>query len=271
MSTPFTLALTGRAETAILWKNLIMVGRYLSIRTLWRIFPLIVLFFIFATRTHSSGWLPVVSTLCLVFLGFTIMLGPQMARNDLRQDLAQLGVLKTWPISGSTLIRGELLAPAIVLTTIAWLLTIGATMLMNSFDIRALQGLSILQRVSYAGAAMAVAPGLILAQLVVQNGIAIMFPAWVSVGTARARGIEATGQRLLMMAGNILTLVLALLPGVLVGGVVGAIVYWQTGVVLILLPALIVSAFMIAECWLAVEALGRVLERTDISAVDASE
>lgn len=271
MTAPFSLALTGRPETAILWKNLIMVGRYLSLRTLLRILPLTVAFFILASRSHSTGWLPVVGMLCLIFLAFTIMLGPQMARNDLRQDLAQLGVLKTWPVSGAALVRGELLAPAIVLTTIAWLLTLGAGVLMSSMDIRALNSLPILSRVSYAAAAMLVAPGLILAQLVVQNGIAILFPAWVSVGSARARGIEATGQRLLMMAGNILTLVLALLPGVLVGGVVAAIVYWQTGVVLIFLPALIVCAFMVAECWLATEALGRALERTDISAVEATE
>ena len=270
-ATPFSLALTGRPETAILWKNLIMVGRYLSLRTLWRVLPLLVAFFIFTSRTHSTGWLPVVGMLCLVFLAFTIMLGPQMARNDLRQDLAQLSVLKTWPVSGAELLRGELLAPAVVLTTIAWLLTIGAAMLLGTLDIRAFRSITLLNRLSYALAAMLVAPGLILSQLVVQNGIAILFPAWVPVGSARARGIEATGQRLLMMAGNIVTLVLALLPGVIVGGLVGAIVYWQTGVLLILLPALIVSAFMVAECWLAIEGLGRALERTDVSAVDASE
>jgi hypothetical protein len=270
-ATPFSLALTGRPETAILWKNLIMVGRYLSLKTLWRVLPLLVAFLIFTSQAHSTGWLPVVGMLCLVFLGFTIILGPQMARNDLRQDLAQLGVLKTWPVSGAELLRGELLAPAVVLTTIAWFLTIGAAMLLGTLDIRLFRSITLLNRLSYAIAAMLVAPGLILSQLVVQNGIAIMFPAWVSVGGARARGIEATGQRLLMMAGNIVTLVLALLPGLLVGGIVGAIVYWQTGVVLVLLPALIVSAFMIAECWLAIEGLGRALERTDVSAVGTSE
>ncbi|MCK7478232.1 MAG: hypothetical protein M0C28_13115 [Candidatus Moduliflexus flocculans] len=37
-------ALDGPPETAILWKNLILVGRYVSLRTLLRLLPLIVVF-----------------------------------------------------------------------------------------------------------------------------------------------------------------------------------------------------------------------------------
>jgi hypothetical protein len=79
------------------------------------------------------------------------------------------------------------------------------------------------------------------------------------------------GQRLLMMAGSFLTLLLSLLPGVIAGGVVALIVYWLTGVLLIVLPALVLGLFLLAECWLAVEALGRVLDRTDVSAIEAIE
>jgi hypothetical protein len=272
-ATPFTLSLTGRAETAILWKNLIMVGRYLSLRTLIRFIPAFVVLGVLARGPGSNeGVLAVVAVVCLVFVIVTVILGPQMARNDLRQDLASLAVLKTWPITGATLLRGELLAPAVVLTVIAWTLVIAGTMLTGSLRLDGATAATVaLNRLSYAIAAMLVSPGLILSQLVVQNGIAVMFPAWVSIGASRSRGVEVMGQRLLMMAGNLITLLLSLLPGLIVGGGLAVLVYATTGVVLVVLPALIVAAFMLAECWLAVAALGRVLDRTDVSALEASE
>jgi ABC-2 type transport system permease protein len=272
-ATPFALALTGRPETAILWKNLIMIGRYVSLKTLWRIVPFLILIGVIASQPgRQGGFWPLVGMLCFIGIFFTVLLGPQMARNDLRQDLAQLSVLKTWPVSGSALVRGELLAPAVVLTGIAWVLTIAGGLLAGSLNGMGGAAASMMvNRLSFGIAVMVVAPGVILAQLVVQNGMAIVFPAWVAIGANRARGIEATGQRLLMLAGNLLTLLLSLLPGVVVGGGIALVVYWMTGVMLIVLPALVLGTFMLAECWLASEVLGRVLDRTDVSAVEAVE
>jgi hypothetical protein len=245
----------------------------LSLRTLIRFIPAFVVLGVLARGPGSNeGVLAVVAVVCLVFVIVTVILGPQMARNDLRQDLASLAVLKTWPITGATLLRGELLAPAVVLTVIAWTLVIAGTMLTGSLRLDGATAATVaLNRLSYAIAAMLVSPGLILSQLVVQNGIAVMFPAWVSIGASRSRGVEVMGQRLLMMAGNLITLLLSLLPGLIVGGGLAVLVYATTGVVLVVLPALIVAAFMLAECWLAVAALGRVLDRTDVSALEASE
>jgi hypothetical protein len=272
-ATPFTLALQGRPEVAILWKNLIMVGRYASLRMLIRLVPMVILFGLFATRRgNGGGVLTAVALICLVCLFVTVVLGPQMVRNDLRQDLANLAVLKTWPISGTALLRGELLAPAVTLSAIAWLFILGILMLTGRLPLDGGTAATVaIGRVSYAVAAALVAPGLILAQLVVQNGLAIMFPAWVTIGASRAQGVEATGQRLLMMAGNLLALVLSLLPGVIVGGGLALAVYATTGVVLVVLPALILGVTLLAESWLAVEALGRVLARTDVTAIGPVE
>ena len=79
------------------------------------------------------------------------------------------------------------------------------------------------------------------------------------------------GQRLLMLAGILLTLAASLLPGALIAGVVAVVMYWATGVTLVILPAIILAFVVVGECWLAVEGLGRVLERTDVSAIDAAE
>jgi hypothetical protein len=195
-----------------------------------------------------------------------------MARNDLRHDLGNLAVLKTWPVKGTTLLRGELLAPLAMLTAIAWLLILCALMLSGQAPTEGPVTAEIVgNRVSYALAGMLLAPPLILAQLVVQNGFAIAFPAWTSVDTSRARGIEVMGQRMLMLAANAIALALFVLPGALAGALIALAVYWTTHVRVVVMPVLVLMMVMLAECWLAVEALGRVLERTDVNAVDARE
>ena len=115
------------------------------------------------------------------------------------------------------------------------------------------------------------APPIILSQTVVQNGLAVMFPAWVSIGSSRARGIDAMGQRLLLMAANLLALLLAALPGAMVGGAVAFAAWFLTGTIPIVIPALLAAIVVLVECWAATELLGRVLDRTDVTAIDAAE
>ena len=218
------------------------------------------------------GLATVVAGISIWLAAMLMLMGPQMMRNDLRQDLAHLAMLKTWPVSGAAIVRGEVLAPAIVMSAMVWLLILlsallGAELLARIGD----APLAVLDRLSYALAAAILAPPIILAQTVVLNGIAVVFPSWSSLGTSRARGIDAMGQRLLMMAGILLTLVLSLLPGAVVAGLLMAAVYWLTGTLLIVIPALLVALVVIVECWVATELLGRVLDRTDVTAIDPVE
>jgi len=79
------------------------------------------------------------------------------------------------------------------------------------------------------------------------------------------------GQRLLMLAGILFALVVSLVPGVVAAGAVALLAYQLTGAILILLPAVVVALVAAGECWLAIEGLGRVLDRTDPIAVEAVE
>jgi ABC-2 type transport system permease protein len=268
VSTPFRLAPDGPPETAILWKNLIQLGRYVSLRTLLRLLPLVVIFAV-AAQGGSSGHVGSVLAAVLLPAGIlTILFGPQAMRNDLRRDLANLAILKTWPVRGAALLRGEILAPTAVLTIISWLIIL--TSLAVSTKVL-FPGSSVLGRIPYGLAAAMLAPALILAQVGMQNALAVLFPAWAAIGASRARGIDAMGQRLLMLAGLMVTLALSLVPGAAVAAGLAVLVYWLTGKILIVLPALIIMLVVFAECWLAVEGLGRVLDRTDATAVDAAE
>jgi hypothetical protein len=128
-----------------------------------------------------------------------------------------------------------------------------------------------LDRLSYLIAALLLAPGLILVELTLLNGLAVVFPAWISTGAARSRGVDALGQRLFTTAGVLLTLVIALLPATKAAGVVAGGIYFLSGVVVIVIPSAIIASVLVLECLLVVEMLGRVLERTDVSAVSPSE
>jgi hypothetical protein len=271
-ATPFTLAPDGPPETAILWKNLILVGRYLSLRTGLRLLPLVVVLGLVVRNGAGGGVAAFVGAMSLPLFAMAVLLGPQMMRNDLRQDLARLPLLKAWPVRGAALIRGEVLAPTVVVTAAAWLCllvaaSVGAGLKPGSREAVAFGA----YRASALGAAFVLAPAIILSQVVVQNGLAVLFPAWVAVGASRARGIDAMGQRLLMLAGLLLTLAVSLVPGVAAAAAFALLAYQATGAVLILLPALIVALVVAAECWFAIEGLGRVLDRTDPGAVEAAE
>lgn len=264
---PFVLAPTGPLETAILWKNLIMIGRYASLRTLLPLAPAVISLGIMASLVgRRNGVATVIAGGCFILLPMTVLLGPLLARNDLRRDLGHIAMLKAWPLSGATLLRGEILAPAALLTSIAWLLILGATSLAGSVRMDGVATF-LLSRLSYMAAALLVAPALILAELTVLNGLAVLFPAWIATGAIRPRGVDAMGQRLFTMAGILITLVVALVPALAAAGVIAGGVFLATGVILIVIPAAIVAAVLLAECLVVVEMLGRVLDRTDVSAV----
>ena len=269
--TPFTLALSGRAETALLWKNLILLGRYSTTRLIATMIPVIgVVVGVLASGSGGRGIAEGLGILCLSLASMTVVVGPMMIRNDLRQDLANLEVLKAWPISGAALVRGEALAPVVALSAISWLFIIAAASLSSSLLLEA--GIvTTAGRLSCVVATLIVAPGLIAAQVVVQNGLAVLFPAWISTGTSRAHGLDVMGQRMLMFAGTFVALLLAVLPAAILGGLAALAIYFATSLVAVILPAAIVTGVLLAECLLATEGLGRVMDRTDVAAVDAPE
>lgn len=263
--TPFHLAPIGRPETAIVWKNLIAMGRVLSWTVLLRFAPMLVIFALAISRgeRETTGFLAIVS---LMVAGFTILLGPQMTRRDLRQDLNALATLKTWPIRGAGLVRGEIMAPAIVLTTIAWLALIVAAVLSTNTPFAE----DFVSRWSLLAGAMFVVPGIVLAQLVAQNGLAVTFPSWVSIDP-RPGGVDAMGQGMLVMLAVLLALVVAILPAALVAGIVGGVLYLLLGTIPVVLPAALAGAALLVEAFIGTEFIGAILERSDISAVDARE
>jgi ABC-2 type transport system permease protein len=262
---PFTLAAGGRLETAVFWKNTIQFGRYVSVATLARVLiPLFVLALVIGLNRKAGSFAPVV----LAVACFMTLVGPHMVRNDLRTDLPRLPVLKTWPISGRELLVGELMAPAFVLTVVVWFLLAVGLAWSRSWNVGPVDAWG---RAAIAIAVAVLAPALIAAQLIIQNAAVLLFPGWIPTGGARARGVEAMGQNMLMMAATLLSLAVGVLPAAAAAGGLGWLLYLLVGWAGLVPAAIVFAGILVVEAGLAVTWLGRVLERTDPSQVEVAE
>ena len=263
-STPFALAPTGPAELAILWKNWLLFGR--ASRRWLIVIAFVLVCFVggFYGAARASGDLSVkweaAPLLLLIIAGAVVLMGPIMVRSDLRRDLAHLVVMKTWPVSGAAIVRGEVLAPAIALTLAAVAAIVPAALLAPAALLPAQPSPSA--RFAFATAASLAATTMILAQLVIQNGIAAMFPAWIRLRTGGAgAGVEGMGQMLVVMYGGLFVLGLAaLVPA----GAAAVVMFLFGGM---LLPAVVFASLLLVECFAATEIIGRILERTDLQDV----
>ena len=198
---------------------------------------------------------------------FTIFMAPQIVRMDLRQDLAHLELLKAWPVRGAAVIRGEIAWSATVVTTAAWMFGLTAMVLSMVSASR----IPSANRIAVWTAFLLVTPALVLAQYTMHNAVAVVFPGWVPLGATRPRGVDAVGQRLILLIANWLGLVLALLPGILITSALSRLLRPLIGPWIIPIGALLTTAIVVAEAVLLTEALGPVFERMDVTSVERAE
>ena len=261
----FALARTGRPETAILWKNIISISRTSRVAVVVGAISSIVLVVMVVVLTRSGGVAGAVGG--FLMLAFLSMLnGPIQTRADLRQDLAHLATLKTWPIRGAVLVRGEILAPTVMCSAITSSLVVVAAVIGRG----ALPGFQATpwQTVSWTISAMIVATGLIAVQVVIQNAVAVMFPAWVRLTPRAAGSVEGMGRQMLMLFGAFLVLPIVAIPAGLAAGLTWIALQWTLGYVPVIMPAIIATAILLIECWIASELIGAAFDRTDVNAVD---
>jgi hypothetical protein len=261
---PFVLAPLGRPETALLWKNILQVGRYMSLRLLTRVAAIVLVWGLVLSRS-TQGVAPALAAIAAFAAGMTTIFGSQWVRNDLRGDLAHLATLRSWPVTGAAIVRGEVLAPTVMLSAVVWMLVLLAGVL-SSRDLFAVSTVAF-GRLSLVGAVLVLAPGIILTQVVVQNAMAAFFPAWVIAGDARSRGVDVMGQRLLMTGALVLALAIALVPAAFAAVIVGAAIHAFTGLVPIVASAAAASAVLAVEAALGIEIIGRAVDRADIGAI----
>ncbi|MEO8090618.1 MAG: putative ABC exporter domain-containing protein [Gemmatimonadales bacterium] len=260
----FRLAPDGWPAGAILWKNLVAVTRTQRLRNAGIVLAgaaAIVTALSFepeGTLAEIAGWLAV------TWAGAMTVIGPQWVRNDLRGDLLKLDMLRSYPLRGGSVVIAEVAASALVLTAVQLsLLVIGYLAFLGNQTMEP----ALEERTLLLVAAFVFLPGINLIGMLIQNGAALLYPAWVRLGAGRPAGVEALGQNMLMMVVFVAMLAATLVLPVAIGGGLylllrGALYGWAV------LPAtILVLGIMAFEAALLVDWLGGVFERTDPAAV----
>ncbi|MEO7599522.1 MAG: putative ABC exporter domain-containing protein [Opitutus sp.] len=264
---PFSLADTGWPEFAFLWKNLLSTRSFFNART-WLVCAAAIL--VASQSVSRIGYMQrnvvtLVGVCALVIGVYVLVFGPLLARLDLRSDLANADVLKTYPIPGWRLILGELLAPIAILTGIIWLaLLTGASSFHPTQELPDWLAPSL--RYTYTLCFALLTPVIVALQLLVPNAAAIVFPAWFQATRTLGGGIDLMGQRLIFVFGQLAIILLALIPAAVIAAVLIFVTQWYFGLAFAVTFATSIVVLVLAgEIWIALWWLGGRFERFDLS------
>ena len=261
---PFKLSAGGRPEVAFLWKNLLASASYLTPRTALIVAALIAVGSNLLTRLDLDVLRTTIGTIALVGAGYTLVFGPLLARQDLRLDLPNTDILKTYPLRGWQVVLGEVLAPVAIVTVILWLLLLAAAFTLQPPPNAALT--PGLRAAAALGVGLLV-PFVCSIQVLVMNAAVVLFPAWLPQGAGRGSGVDVLGQRIFFLAGLFLATAGALLPAAIGGAAMFFATLWIVGApIAAALAAIAALAVLCVEIGLAVALVGRRFERFDLSA-----
>ena len=261
----FRLGETGPVEVAIIWKNLIALMRN-SIAWVVIFALMIVAMLGMALWAHESTGYLTIGSLLLFMACFFPLLGPTIFSNDLRLDMPRLEVLKSYPISGERLVAAEIAAPLAVVATLEMLFaTSGSVLVGMSAQTKGL--------LRFAGTPQFIVTILLLTlpvcaiQLIIRNAVPVLFPGWAVRSKEEPRGFVMTGQRLVTLAGNLLVLVVALVPAAIVflPSLWVAHKFFADNPVFVAVATMPAVGVLVAEAWLGVKALGAQFENIDVS------
>jgi ABC-2 type transport system permease protein len=259
------LSPTGWAGGALLWKNLASVIRTGQIRSGALGFAAALLVIAgLSVAGVGRDLLEIVGWLAAVWSGFLLLLGPQWVRNDLRTDLGRLALLRSYPLRGRTVVGAETAGSTIVLTALQ--LGLVCVAYLCFWTARTDEPAPELRTAIAVGAIICL-PAVNFLSMLVQNGLALLFPSWVRVGRERPIGVEALGHNMLGISGFlVLMAVLLLLPAVAGAGVY----YWlepRLGPWAVAPAGGLGVIVAVLEARLVLARLGRIFEATDPSAV----
>ena len=162
---------------------------------------------------RSAGTcISIIAGISLSIGAYIMLLGPQLARQDLRSDLTNADILKTYPLRGWQVVLGEMLTPIAILTGLLWLALSHRSRWLSS---RPAAWYNCLR----PGLRIACAPGpgrsrtaLLALQLLVLNGATADFPGLVSNHARPRRRHRGHGTAADFFPRQLLVILTALLP-----------------------------------------------------------
>ena len=265
---PFPIARARTPELAFLWKNLIASGKlWLAPRT-WAL-TAAAMVGLCAVLTHLMGntyWKAggAIATLGTIGIWYGLIQGPLITRLDLRQDLGNLDILRTYPLPGWRIMAGELLAPTAVLTGIVWLGILAWYLGLHGHQPPALSMVWFgpAMRVVISGAAAFVTPFVLLVEFIIPNLAATLFPALFRMAPGRARGLDQMGHRMLFGFGQLAGLLLILAAPVALGWLVTYLFHFLLGAGPALITGTLIGVIVLsAEAVLGIWFLGTRFDR----------
>ncbi len=260
----FALRPTGFPAIAFVWKTLL---RYGGRRTLGLWAGAVFLVFAAGGALAFSGAalalrIALGGAAYVVFL-LSIIITANSAARQFRQGAAAMDVLKSYPLPGWQIVFGELLAPIAVGVALQC-----GVLALTVLAIHVLPEGQAARPYALAGAAVGalLLPGLNFLLASIPCAGTLLFPAWIRPGTAGSAGIETIGLGILLLLGQLLALVLALVPVSLAGFLVWLAVKWFAGVAAAALAAGLAAALtLLGEAALGLVLLGWLFARFDPS------
>jgi hypothetical protein len=202
--------------------------------------------------------------ICGVAAVYTLLLGPQIVRQDLRADLPNADILKTYPIEGWRLAFGELLAPTAVLSLCLWLCILICAFVIDPSG--SIEWLTPGRRITIAACLGIVSPFVCLLQLIVPNSIMLLLPGWYQAARTRGGGIELLGQRLIFGLAQLLMALVVAVPAILAAGLIVFSAQFFVGLSgAIAVATLAVVAILAGEAAVGLWWVGSRFERFDLS------
>jgi hypothetical protein len=261
---PFPLPRRAPAEIAFLWKNLASTWSGFSPRTALLCAGAILLGCNWLAREpFGHGVLKFLGGLALVMAAYTLLLGPQYARQDLRADLSNADLIKAYPLPGWRIVLGEIMAPVAILGALLWLelLVVALALPEPRFPWMA-PDLWIPMLVCLG----VLAPFVSAMLLFVPNAGALLFPAWFHALRSRTAGVDAIGQRLIFTFGQILATVIALVPAAVTAALIYVATQWLLGnAAALAIATAAVIAIIAGELWVGIWWLGERFEKFDLT------
>lgn len=206
------LASTGHPGLALLWKNTLCLRRTAQLRLF--IGPLAMAIVLGGALSADGDVFAMISTSALMLAALLLVFGGRLIRNDLRQDMQHLPMLKTLPVDPGVLVGAEVASSALPMAAVQLLL------LVIAYVAGTLTPYALFPKAIRTGV-IAAAPLAVLALntalMTIQNGIVVLFPNWVRLGTTVSTGVEALGQNVLATAANLGSLGVSLLLPALAG------------------------------------------------------
>ena len=212
---------TGFAPIAFIWKSLLKSG---GRRTLgrWAAFFAVLAAGAFALGRVEDLTKPLVVTAfiigggCYIALLISFVMIGQLSAAQLRQGIATMDLLKTYPIPGWQIALGELAGPVLLGSLMQWC-SLGIGLMLLSIAPPLHPHLGTITAI--AGGIALLLPIFNLSTAILPCAGALLYPGWFRPQESTGPGIENTGMKLILGIAQLLAVFVAMIPVAFFGAV----------------------------------------------------